>query len=641
MLGVCYYPEHWPATWWADDARRMRALGISYVRIGEFAWSRIEPEAGRFEWDGLDRAIAVLARAGLRVVLGTPTATPPKWLIDRHPDILPYDFYGRPRNFGSRRHYSFSSPVWWEESRRIVTALAARYGEHEAIAGWQTDNEYGCHDTVLSYGPHDLAAFRDWIRRRYQTPEALNDAWGNTFWSMELRSFDEIALPAPAPAELAPGMLLDFQRFASDQVAAYNRMQVEIIRAHSPGRFVTHNFMNSFTGFDHWAVSADLDFAAWDSYPLGHLRDAFVPAEELLRWSETSHPDVAPVGHVVCRGLGRGNFWVMEQQPGPVNWAAWNPVPKPGMIRLFTWEALAHGAEVVSYFRWRQAPFGQEQMHAGLNRPDRNLSEGGREAERVAAELKRIGKLPRSEPAEVALVYDYEAAWIVRIQPQGEDFSFNALVHQWYGAARRLGLDIDVVAPGADLKGYRLVLVPCLPHVSDAALAAFENAGGYVLYGPRTGSKTRDFRIPENLPPGPLAKLVPLRVAEVGSLPPCLVAGVSGRVAGKVERWREHIESMADIVARFHDGKPAVVMTGKHVYIAGWPDAELRTALMQWAAKAAGLATLDLPEAVRIRRRGDLTFAFNYGDVAWTPPVSRGFLLGGPNVDPQDVAAWE
>jgi beta-galactosidase len=141
---VCYYPEHCPTTWWADDARRMRALGITYVRIGEFAWSRIEPEPGRFEWDWLDRAIAVLGKTGLRVVLGTPTATPPKWLIDRHPDILPYDFNGRPRNFGSRRHYSFSSPVWWEETRRIVTAIAARYGDNDFVAGWQTDNEYGC-----------------------------------------------------------------------------------------------------------------------------------------------------------------------------------------------------------------------------------------------------------------------------------------------------------------------------------------------------------------------------------------------------------------------------------------------------------------------------------------------------------------
>ena len=641
MLGVCYYPEHWPSTWWADDARRMRALGLTHVRIGEFAWSRIEPEPGRFEWDWLDRAIAILAKAGLRIILGTPTATPPKWLVDRHADILPYDFNGRPRHFGSRRHYSFSSPVWLGETRRIVEAVAGRYGRHEAVVGWQTDNEYGCHDTVLSYGPHDLAAFRAWLRHRYQTPDALNEAWGSAFWSMEIGSFDEASLPAPAPAELAPGKLLDFRRFASDQVAAYNRMQVDIIRALSPGRFITHNFMNSFTGFDHWAVAGDLDFAAWDSYPLGNLGDDFLPEDEVVRWAATSHPDVAPFGHDVCRGLGRGRFWVMEQQPGPVNWAAWNPVPKPGMIRLFTWEALAHGAEVVSYFRWRQAPFGQEQMHAGLERPDRNLSQGGREAVLVAGEMKKIGRLPGSAPAPVALVFDYEAAWIIGIEPQGRDYSFNRIVHQWYGAARRLGLDIDVVPAGADLKPYKLVLVPCLPHVSDAAASAFENAAGTVLYGPRTGSKTRNFRIPETLPPGPLAKLLPLQIAVVASLPPGLVTAVSGRVSGKVERWREHVETKAEIVARFDDGKPAVISAGRHAYVAGWPDRELLGSLMKWVASAAGLVTLDLPEAVRLRRRGDLTFAFNYGDASWQPPVRSGFLLGGPSVGPQDVAVWE
>ncbi len=183
MLGVCYYPEHWPQGFWAEDARRMRELGVSYVRIGEFAWSRLEPRRGDFHWDWLDRAFDVLGGAGLKIVLGTPTATPPKWLMDEHPDIAPVDEQGRPRGFGSRRHYTFSSPVYVRESARIVEALARRYGGHAALAGWQTDNEYGCHSTVLSWGPHDLAAFRDWLRRRYQSPDELNVAWGTVFWS--------------------------------------------------------------------------------------------------------------------------------------------------------------------------------------------------------------------------------------------------------------------------------------------------------------------------------------------------------------------------------------------------------------------------------------------------------------------------
>ena len=432
-------------------------------------------------------------------------------------------------------------------------------------------------------------------------------------------------------------MRLDFRRFASDQVAAYNRMQVEVLRALSPGRFITHNFMNSFVGFDHWAVAADLDFASLDSYPLGAVELGFVDDDQRPRWAETSHPDVAPFGHDVTRGLGRGRFWIMEQQPGPVNWAPWNPVPKPGMIRLFTWEALAHGAEVVSYFRWRQAPFGQEQMHAGLNLPDRTLSSGGREAEQVAAELKRLGKLPDTVKAPVALVFDYEAAWIIGIQPQGRDFSYVALVHEWYGAVRRLGLDVDILPPGAHLKGYPLVVVPCLPHVSEAALAAFTAADGHVIYGPRTGSKTRDFRIPDALPVGPLQSILPVRVTEVASQRPGLVAPVVGMVTGAMVHWREHVDTRTDVLARFADGKPAVAAAGRHVYVAGWPDPPLRTALMKWIAKAAGLATLDLPEAVRLRRRGDLTFAFNYGDEPWMPPVTGGFLIGGPRVEPRGV----
>ena len=195
MLGVCYYPEHWPEDWWTADARRMRELGIAYVRIGEFAWSRYEPRRAEFGWGWLDRAMNILGDAGLKIVLGTPTATPPKWLMDEFPEIAPTDEQGRPRGFGSRRHYTFSSQAYWRESARIVEALAERYGRHAALVGWQTDNEYGCHNTVLSWGAEDLNGFRVWLRRNYQSPDRLNEAWGSAFWSMEVQTFDEVALP--------------------------------------------------------------------------------------------------------------------------------------------------------------------------------------------------------------------------------------------------------------------------------------------------------------------------------------------------------------------------------------------------------------------------------------------------------------
>ncbi|MDE3121253.1 MAG: beta-galactosidase, partial [Paracoccaceae bacterium] len=271
-LGVCYYPEHWPEEIWAEDARRMAETGITFVRIGEFAWSRMEPTPGTYDWGWFDRAIAVLGKAGLKVVLGTPTATPPRWMADKHPDMFAVDREGRPRGFGSRRHYDFSHEGYRAECARIVTAMAERYGRNPHLGAWQTDNEYACHDTVLSYSPVALSAFRDWLARKYQSPQALNRAWGNVFWSMEYDSFDQIGLPNLTVTEPNPTHVMDFRRFSSDQVASFNRLQVEIIRAHSDAP-IAHNYMGRVTDFDHFKVGADLDIASWDSYPLGFLSD--------------------------------------------------------------------------------------------------------------------------------------------------------------------------------------------------------------------------------------------------------------------------------------------------------------------------------------------------------------------------------
>lgn len=643
MLGVCYYPEQWPESWWSTDARRMKELGISYVRIGEFAWSRLEPRRGEFDFGWLERAMNILADQGLKIVLGTPTATPPKWLMDEYPEIAPVDEQGRVRGFGSRRHYTFSSEVWWKDSRRIVEAIASHFGQHPGLDGWQTDNEYGCHDTTLSWGPEDLKAFRRWLRMRYQSTDQLNEAWGGVFWSMEFSSFEDVPLPNLTVTEANPAMRLDFWRFQSDQVAAYDKMQCEIIRKHSPGRWITHNFMGFVNDFDHWKVAENLDLASWDSYPIGFVEKFPFSEEERCRWAETSHPDIAPFHHDLYRGVGNGRFWIMEQQPGPVNWAPWNPIPKPGMVRLWTWEGLAHGAEVVSYFRWRQAPFAQEQMHAGLNLPGlQELSAGGLEAEKVSGELAMVGALPDTEKADVAFVYDYETYWGAMIQPQGKDYTYEDIAFRWYEAVRRLGLNVDFVRPGADLKGYKLVLVPCLMHVSEVALQAFEAADGLVLFGPRSGSRTRDFKIPENLPPGPLATLTKVRVLQVASLRPGLEYAVEGDVQGAAIRWKEQIsvDPSADILARFKDGDAALTQAGKSFYLTCWPDKALLGETMNRLAFKAGLAVVSLPASIRIRKRGDVTFAFNYGPDIWAVPEGKELVLGTREIPPYSLAAW-
>ena len=216
-LGVCYYPEHWPETSWETDAREMRELGLDWVRIGEFAWSKIEPRPGHFEWEWLDRAVSVLGEAGLKVVMGTPTATPPRWMLDKHPDMIAFDVNGRPRKFGSRRHYCFSHDGYRGESVRITELLGERYGDNSYVRAWQTDNEYGCHETIVSYSPAAALAFRSWLKEKYQTADALNKAWGNIFWSMEYSDFTQIDLPNLTVTEANPSHVLDFRRFLKNR----------------------------------------------------------------------------------------------------------------------------------------------------------------------------------------------------------------------------------------------------------------------------------------------------------------------------------------------------------------------------------------------------------------------------------------
>lgn len=644
-LGCCYYPEHWPEDMWADDAARMVDIGLSQVRIGEFAWSRIEPQPGQYDWEWLDRAIAILGDAGLEIILGTPTATPPKWLVDRMPDMVAIDADGKPRGFGSRRHYCFSHAGFRAECERIVTAMAERYGEHSAVRAWQTDNEYGCHDTVVSYSEAAARGFRRWLAGKYEDIAALNTAWGNVFWSMEYPDFDAVDPPNLTVTEPNPAHVLDYRRFASDEVMTFNRLQTDIIRAHSPGRDVIHNYMGFFTEFDHHKVGQDLDVASWDSYPLGFLEQFFFSDEEKHRYARQGHPDIAAFHHDLYRGCANGRWSVMEQQPGPVNWARYNPAPLPGMVRLWTLEAMAHGAELVSYFRWRQAPFAQEQMHAGLLRPDNVEDAGASEARQVAGEIAALGS-PDSGQADVAMLFSYEAAWLLETQPQGQSFRYLELVFAMYSALRQLGLNVDIVAADGDLEGYAMVVAPTLPILPRSLVTRLEALTVPVLIGPRSGSKTAHFSIPANLAPGELQDLIPLKVTRVESLRPGITAD-AGR--GRISRWLEHVETDLPAEAILEDGRGILFASGSgsRRYLAAWPDDDFLEDLFRRMAGEAGLTVSQLPRDLRIRRLGDLNFAFNYGtetldlEAALPGMEQHEYVIGNNSVPAAGVSVWK
>lgn len=607
-LGVCYYPEQWPKSQWRADAQRMQELGLTWVRIGEFAWSRLEPHPDQFDFDWLDEAISTLADRGLKVVLGTPTATPPRWLLDRHPDLLAVTADGQPRKFGSRRHYCFSHVGYRNECARIVTLLAERYGQHPGIHAWQTDNEYGCHDTVLSYSKSARVAFQQWLAHRYNRIEALNNAWGNVFWSMDYQDFNQIDCPNATVTTPNPAHVLDFRRFSSDQVVSFNRLQVEILRRYTD-KPIAHNYMGRVTEFDHFAVGADLDIASWDSYPIGFLSDRLdcdnAHKTEFLRQGD---PDFQAFHHDLYRAVGRGRWWVMEQQPGPVNWAPYNPAPLPGMVRLWTWEAFAHGAEAVCYFRWRQAPFAQEQMHSGLLRIDDKPAPGFAEAAQVAQE---IAQAPAAEttPAEVALVFDYTSEWAWQAQPQGAQFNYFNLVLCWYRVLRQLGLNIDIIPPDtADLSPWKLVCLPGLFHINPTLMTALSTFQGQAIVGPRTHSKTEHFAIPNPLPPN--LPGLDVQVSRVESLPPAIRLELE--CGGSVQHWREHLEGQAQVALRLSDGSPVIQYSEHLSYIGGWLDDDTLKDFVGRRCEAIGIAVMQLPMGLRKRDSGQLRFWFNH-----------------------------
>ncbi|MEM6637871.1 MAG: beta-galactosidase [Pseudomonadota bacterium] len=613
-LGVCYYPEHWPEEDWEGDARRMVETGLRWVRIGEFAWSKIEPNPDSFAWDWLDRAIDVLGTAGLDVILGTPTATPPRWMLDRHPDMLAHDANGRPRRFGSRRHYCFSHVGYRGECQRIARLLGKRYGQNPFVKAWQIDNEYGCHDTTISYSPAARDAFRAWCRDRYGSVDALNKAWGNVFWSMDYRDFDDIDLPNLTVTEPNPAHAMAFRRFTSDQVIAFNQVQVRELRAQTD-RPLLHNYMGRVTDFDHYDVGTDLDIATWDSYPIGFLMDRLGASPDHRKtFMRQGDPDFQAFHHDLYRSVGRGRWWIIEQQPGPVNWAAWNPAPLAGMARLWAWEAFAHGAEAVCYFRWRQAPFGQEQHHSGLLRADGAPAPALGEAEQVAQEIAAASDAAAG-PADVALVFDYPSQWAWETQPQGRDFDYFELIFSFYRGLRRLGLNVDIVSGDAPMSGRKLVIAPGMATMGQDFLGALGAFEGQALLGPRTNARTAEMSLPVPLPPN--LPGLDARVARLESLPPFASEPVAA--GGSIERWFETLEGTADVPFTTEAGQPVALRAGGVTYLAGWPDDTLLDRILQDACSLAGITPDPVPAPLRQRKSATHRYLFNYSaaSVSW------------------------
>jgi len=658
LLGAAWYPEQWPQARWEHDLALMEAAHINLVRIGEFAWSRMEPREGQYDFAWLDQAIAAAARHHMVVVLGTPTAAPPAWLTQKYPDTLRMSEDGVRDEHGNRQQFSFASRRYRGLAQAIAQQMARRYGHDPHVVGWQLDNEYAAD----SFDPEAKQQFHEWLARKYGSIAALNERWATAYWS---QTYDDFAQIPVRPAEENPALLLDWKRFASDTWKDYSLNQVAAIRPYADARqFITTNTMGWFAGFDAYLVHQALDIAAWDDYVAGERYD----------WVDNA------ARHDLTRGYKQRNFWVMETQPGFVNWRTTNVALHQGEVRAMAWQAIGHGADAVEYWQWRAAPNGQEEYHGTLVGADGEPVPVYAEIAQVGAEFARAGKaLAGTTPqADVALINDFDSRWALGFQRHSADFDPVNEMKAFYRPLRARAQVVDVVSALAPLARYKLVVAPSLNVLTDAQAAllkAYVEQGGHLVLGPRSAMKNADNGLHPQRQPGPLAELLGGKVAQFYALdkPVPVVGGEGGgdTPAGSASIWAEQLQvdaAQTRVPLRYGasngwlDGQPAVltrrVGKGSITYVGAWLDDALLDRLTAgWLQDAAVPTPIPgVPADVEVCVRGDATHRvlvlINHGTQPRqvTLPAAMTPLLGnaGPgaattvvNLDAEGVAVLQ
>jgi beta-galactosidase len=512
---------------------------------------------------------------------------------------------GRRRQAGSRRHTCPTSRAYREESARVVTELASRYGSTAAVTTWQVDNEPGNHDSTRCWCEQCATAFRGWLSDRYGTVEALNAAWGTVFWSQVWPSFDAVELPRATVTAHNPSLELAHRRFASDQVTDALREQVVLLRQLSPGRRLLTNHYLGDAVLDCREIGRLTGTVGHDNYPHG----AVGPYDVGFR-------------HDLCRGLADGAApWVVEQQPGPVNWTPTNPPVPPGQVRLWGWQAALHGVDTLLFFRWRAGRFGQEQYHAGLLRHDASPDRGLEEAVQLGRELRDAAPELLVRPAaRTALTYSYDDAWAIEIDPHLTGLTHRELVLAAHEAAARCGQDVDVVDPEGDLTGYAYVLAPALHLCTPRRLAALEaalDAGATVVLGPRSLVKDRDDVWLDEPLPGGLASRLGARVADTlteptGTVQVAPYAVIAGPWTDVYEVLADDVEVLATYDGGWLTGRPAAVRCGGLV-AAGFASGPAWTQLL-----SSMLGVQPAPSGVEVFRRGSARIRIDWRDLTMT-----------------------
>jgi beta-galactosidase len=584
LLGTAWYPEQWPESRWESDLSLMQQAGIHMVRVGEFAWSRMEPEEGHYDLDWLDRAIAAAAKHNIYTVVGTPTAAPPAWLTQKYPETLRLYEDGHRAEHGNRQQFNWANPKYRELARKIAEQLAKKFGHNPYVLGWQIDNEYA----EVSFDPETRTQFQQWLKARYGALDNLNARWTTSYWSETYSAWDQIPIQVGYGN---PGLLLSWMRFVSDTWRSYQKNQLDVIRAQSdPRQFITTNTMGWFDGFDHYTVEQDLDMAAWDDYVgEGHL--------DPVRNGAT---------HDLTRGFKQKHFWVIETQPGSVNWADINNSLDQGEVRAMAWHDVGHGADAVSYWQWRSALNGQEQYHGTLVGSDGTPVPLYAEVAQVGKEFAKAGPLlaGTSVKSEVAILHSYDSRWAIQWQKHNKKYEPLDEIVSYYGPLREIAQSVDIIPATASLSHYKLVVAPGLNVLSDAAaknLISYVQGGGHLVLGQRSAMKDDENSLQPERQPGPLTSLLGGRVEQYYALlQPVPVQGSWG--TGECLLWAELLsaqDSGTEVLMRYGksngwlDGQPAAITRkvgiGRITYIGAWLDPKTMAEAAKWMADTSGV----------------------------------------------------
>ncbi len=637
--GLCYggdyNPEQWPREVWVEDIALMKEAGINLVSVGIFSWVLLEPREGEYDFEWLDHLMDLLHEAGISVDLGTPTAAPPAWFWKKYPQALPVTREGVTLGNGSRGMASPSSPDYRRAATNITEQLASRYAAHPALVLWHVHNEYGA-PVSESYDDASVAAFRSWLRARYGSLEALNQAWGTLFWGQKYGDWDEIDAPRVSASVSNQAQRLDFRRFTSDALLQCFIAERDVIRRYTPHLPVTTNFMaTNCLSADYWAWSKEVDIVANDHYLVAQRTDNHV----LLAMDAD-----------LTRSLAGNRPWMlMEHSTGAVNWQGRNIAKRPGELARNSMSHLARGADAVMFFQFRASRFGAEKFHSAMLPHAGTGTRIWREVLDLGDDLKKLSPVKGSTvTSRIAILWDVESFWAQDLEWRpSSDLDHRERIESFYSVLWSRGAGVDFAHPEADLSGYDLVLAPALYLVGEKAAAnlrGYVHGGGHLVVSYFSGIVDANDTVPEGASPGGLRDVLGLEIHEFLPLRHEETITLSNGAAGTV--WAEEIHPAgATVLSRYLDGPaasgPAITRnefgSGAAWYVSTKLDGDDLAGVLLDAVRGAGIDLgIQPPAGLEVVARNDdsgrFTFLINHADADAEYPAAGRDLLSGQDV---------